>query len=124
MAAANAVLDRGGIERLMDRVRDDEQSAIRGLLAMLLANLTQSERGAALLLQEGRAGLEGSHLRSVLSRALSPCALPRRPRGLVSQVCALPRPLTSCALTRAACVPARRARALSARARVLHVLCV
>ena len=58
--AAAAALEKGAVERAMEHVRDGERAELRGLLVMLLANLTVTPAGCALLLQEGKGALEGA----------------------------------------------------------------
>jgi len=80
--AAEAALEKGAVERAMEHVRDPGRAELRGLMArraravslwlcvlrrarcalqvMLLANLTVSPAGAALMLQQGKGVLEGA----------------------------------------------------------------
>jgi hypothetical protein len=109
--AAEAALEKGAVERAMEHVHDDERAELRGLLAsvlaaqplcllaarvadaacvrtqvMLLANLTVSPAGAALLLQEGKGALEGASA-CAEERAWRLCRAQDRACGASEQCC-------------------------------------
>ena len=82
--AAEAALEKGAVERAMEHIRDPERAELRSFMArperctlrrrayaarrcvgccaqaMLLANLTVSPAGVALMLQQGKGVLEGA----------------------------------------------------------------
>lgn len=70
----NHALRHGAAVAAVEAVRDPAASAdMRGLLLMLIANLTRTESGACSIVQEG-SPIEGLHVRRILSLAVTPTA--------------------------------------------------